>query len=313
MCPNEKIIDENTSNNDDSEWIDLALTEDYVQSFNEQNLLSAILSNKLKNGNDGGLLADQRYAMKYYYGQFLAHTLAYELSKPENDNFELLYSINKHKDVLQENGKFYKHNYVRLVVSNLGLVGYVLYPSSQVINDDNPLDIKIIFRGTNPKSIDSLSRDIYEVHGAGAFSFMQNKNLILHQICEIIDKIIVKSEISSKEQQPINITIAGHSLGGADAQHCLVAIMQVISQSLGYVNDGNSINKDIPSSIVDKFAKNRINKLRLFIYNSAGVPMSTKELSIKLADFLYSNKQKKSLLQNLDIESYNYLVTGDVV
>ena len=59
---------------DDSEWIDLALTEDYVQLFNEQNLLSTILSNKLKNGKDGGLLADQRYAMKYYYGQFFANT-----------------------------------------------------------------------------------------------------------------------------------------------------------------------------------------------------------------------------------------------
>ncbi len=107
MCPDEKIIDENTSNNDDSEWIDLALTEDYVQLFNEQNLLSTILSNKLKNGKDGGLLADQRYAMKYYYGQFLAHTLAYELSKPENDNFELLYGMYYVKNmVIGESIKF---------------------------------------------------------------------------------------------------------------------------------------------------------------------------------------------------------------
>jgi hypothetical protein len=311
MLPNEQIIDEDTSKNDDSEWIDLALIEDYLQSANEQNLLSAILSNKLKDVK-GNLLADQKYAMKYYYGQFLAHTLAYELSKPENDNFELLYSIDKHKDVLQEDGKFCKHNYVRLVVSNLGLVGYILYPSVQVVNASNPLDVKIIFRGTNPKSIESINRDVYELHGAGAVSFMQNKNLILHAICEIIDKIIVKSELSS-ELQPINITIAGHSLGGADAQHCLVAIMQAISQSLGYENDESSIIQEIPSSIVDKFAKYCINKLRMFIYNSAGVPMSTKESSIQFANFLYLNKQKKTLLQNLDIESYNYLVTGDVV
>ena len=311
MCPYKQTIDEDTSNNDDSEWIDLALIEDYLQSFNEQNLLSAILSNKLKDVK-GNLLADQKYAMKYYYGQFLAHTLAYELSKPENDSFALLYSIDKYKDVLQEDGKFYKHNYVRLVVSNLGLVGYILYPSAQVVNATNPLDIKIIFRGTNPKSIDSINRDVYELHGAGAVSFMQNKNLILHEICETIDKIIVKSEISS-ELQPINITIAGHSLGGADAQHCLVAIMQAISQSLGYVNDENSIIQDIPFSIVDKFSKYCINKLRIFIYNSAGIPIATKESSIQFANFLYLNKQKKSLFQNLDIESYNYLVTGDVV
>ncbi len=243
----------------------------------------------------------REYLKKYYYAQFLAHQLAYQLGDLDNKakNFADIYNGSKMLHIAEENLVPSKHQYMRLVASNLGLVGYILFATEP---EDN-IDIKIIFRGTDIKSRTSIDRDVFEEGGAGSASFMENSNLILYQICKVIENI--KSDNITKPL-PISVTIAGHSLGGADAQNCFTIIMLAIAENLGY----NEQDQKIDPAIASKINELAINKLRLFIYNSAGVPAATRDLSIDIAKFLY---EQQANMHRPQIETYNYLVAGDVV
>jgi hypothetical protein len=289
--------------NDSNLDVDLDIDLDSWCFIEEKRQLPSSSTNRLRDAN--GDLLDIAYMNKYRYGQFLAHDLPYRLSSRTHEQVQSSSTI----PVLNEDINTYEeHECSQLVVSNLGLVGYVLVPKN--VESNKVLNVKIVFRGTNPNSYPSVSRDIYESQGAGYWSFEQNKNLILQQIAEKIELGLDKIGMNATDI-PVNITIAGHSLGGADAQNCLTAIMQTISENHGYTSNGY---KQIPEEISCNFTKYKVNKLRLFNYNSAGVPDKTKDFSIELAKFLHNKRTSSGLKEYLpEIETYNYLVNEDIV
>lgn len=288
--------------NDSNLDLDLDIDLDSWSFIEEKRQLPSSI-NRLRDAN--GDLLDIAYMNKYCYGQFLAHDLPYRLSSRTHEQVQSSSTI----PVLNENiNNYEEHECSQLIVSSLGLVGYVLVPKN--VESNKVLNVKIVFRGTNPNSYPSVSRDIYESQGAGYWSFEQNKNLILQQIAEKIELGLDKIGTNATDI-PVNITIAGHSLGGADAQNCLTALMQTISENHGYTSNGY---KQIPEEISCNFTKYKVNKLRLFNYNSAGVPDKTKDFSIELAKFLHNKRTSSSLKEYLpEIETYNYLVNEDIV
>ncbi len=230
--------------------------------------------------------AERRHLQKYANGEFLAHHLAYQD----------LTTVPTQR-VLEDDGSYREYHCTRLEVDNTGLVGYILVPTS--VDENTTPDIKVIFRGT--KCAASVARDL-ELGGPGSISFARNRDAILQQINNAIKTFNTEH---SPLLNPINISIAGHSLGGADAQNCLTAMMEAISQNNGLTDvDGN-----IPAEKRNYF--DTIKRLRLFDCNAGGVPETTEKRSADLAAFL---AQKRAIEQtSVQIESYNQHVDGDGV
>lgn len=97
-----------------------------------------------------------------------------------------------------------------------GLKASILVPEEK---HPNP-KLTILFCGT--KCFASFLRDITEGKAAGHLSFKASLDAILNQLIE-------KLEIAqARFNRDIPVEIAGHSLGAADAQHMLVALLKMI-------------------------------------------------------------------------------------
>lgn len=266
---------ENSENHINSEFVDYTLITDPEDEWVDIDVDEIV-----------AVTQEHDYLKKYAYGEFLAHNFAY--TSPANG---------KHK-ILQEDGTYQEYECTQLLSDNAGLVGYILTPM-QVSADKIP-DIKVVFRGT--ACFSSILRDL-EVGGAGSASFVSNKHSILEQINLAIKNFNARH---LRTQQDVNITLAGHSLGGADAQNCLIAIMDSISQKYGL---NRTRDKRIPSKCMDNM--DTIRDLRLFNYNSAGITKQAATQSRVLAEFLAEKRQAGET--KLNIETYNLLVVGDGV
>jgi hypothetical protein len=215
------------------------------------------------------------YLQRYASFENLAQNLAYDS--------KLQYKKEGESVIVKEaDGREASYYVRRLQTQNAGLVAHVLTP----VNPTRSFDVKVLFRGTDPGSLSSVARDL-ESNGAGSESFAKHKFTLLRQVNEMI-----------KEKNPSNLptalTVAGHSLGGADTQNFATAVMDSVA------NYG---------SLYPELAK--LQKLTIFTANSAGVPQATAEQAAKLvADLAELRKEGKT---NLTIESYNKRVGGDGV
>ncbi len=224
--------------------------------------------------------AEHAYLRNYAHGEFLAHKLAYQ--NLPHDSMQ---------QVLEKDGSYAEYKTIRLTVNHKGLVGYILVPTT-LKPDTNP-DIKVVFQGTDPCSTASCLRDL-ELGGAGSISFADNRRAILQQINEAIHAF---NQERNMPNGLVNVTVAGHSLGGADAQNCHTALLQAISDGCKDIKKQSDLN--------------HIQNCRLFTYNSAGVPEATAKRSVALAkDLAELRKEGKT---NVTIESYNQRVGGDGV
>lgn len=222
-------------------------------------------------------------------GEFLAHELAYRKAKDITVEPAL---------IIEEDASFREYNFTRLQTSHKGIAAYIAI-ATNITQQEQHIDIKVIFRGTQSRA--SMLRDL-EFKGAGSDSFALDRNNIVDGINAAI------KDINSKFTKPklISITVAGHSLGGADAQNCVVALAQAISENYGYVvaqKDG------IPQKNRDQLGY--IQTIKLLTYNSAGVAKKTAEHASKLIAFLAKKRRK---LKNLvKFKTFYQLVGGDGV
>lgn len=225
-------------------------------------------------------------------GEQLAHDIAYRGSK-----------IGAEVDVyMAEMNATLKHSVHKLEVNHDGLVGYILCPKDCPKALENKIDIKIVFQGTDIKSLSSLSRDFTEEEGAGYESFHRNKHNILIQINSAIAHLkdtLATQGVDIKKLE-FGITIAGHSLGAADAQRLLLAIIQTIAENLGCIELGDRYG--IPF--------NDIHSLRLFTFNSTGVSEDNNKAADAALGWITAEKKTNSKIK-LDTKIYIFYAAGD--
>lgn len=220
----------------------------------------------------GHCLEDPEVFQLYRMGEKLAHTIAY---KPLKTNaIEKVYIAEIRKEI--------EHIVYKLAVDHKGLVGYILCPTEFPTELKNKIDLKIVFKGTD--DLPSLLRDLTEAGGAGNESFHANKHRIIAQINQAIREL--KTELRARSinltDLELSITIAGHSLGGADAQRCLYILKEAIAENLNCPNIQNGVLE------TDRKELRNIVKLRLFTFNSTGVSLEDNQKSEAISGFITS-------------------------
>lgn len=130
---------------------------------------------------------------------------------------------------------------------------------------------RLTFQGT--VSLSGWQRNLTGQNGAGINEFRSSRNMMLRQVEEIFGSM----------EKPVELSVIGHSLGGADAQNMMVALMEARQQHR------------LPG----------IQKLAVYTYNSAGVPESVRLKSLRAAEGLSS--------MGVSIEAHVSLIGGDPV
>jgi hypothetical protein len=150
---------------------------------------------------------DESVLKKFQQGELLAHSVVYSLT-PGTSTVK----------VLDEDGVERIYMVREAPTDNKGLLAYVLYDN----NPNNPR-IHVMFRGTH--NVPSAIRDLEESKfgGVGYASFKRNEANILKTVADVLHE---KQKVS---KLPIQINIAGHSLGGADAQNFTRVLLHAMS------------------------------------------------------------------------------------
>lgn len=209
--------------------------------------------------------------------EYLAHVLAYELSANTDTNTPGKVKV----QVTDEDGIARTYQVTKVLTENPGIVSFILTGT----DPENPR-VQVLFRGTECGA--SIHRDL-ESYGAGSESFQKEKNHILLQINEKI------KEVARCSGRNVKMTIAGHSLGGADTQNCAAAILQAqalnlkekreeskkpsfakrLGRKLGKLLSSckRKSSKDTPYQCRDGF--NLIESMDICTANSAGVSKDT--------------------------------------
>ena len=256
---------------------------------------------------------------KYAHGEFIAHELAYkeisselELQEIHEDDGSIYQEIAikpSVREVIEDDGSRRRYICTPIQVQHPGLVSYILQP--EVVVADTIPELKIVFRGTKPNIYASMQRNL-EAGGAGATSFAANKGTIVKQINNAIANFNLTHQ---RQQKSVNCSVYGHSLGGADAQNCVTEILQAVSQNYGLNTPVNSIHNILAEN---RDQLQHVKRLRLFTYNSAGVPSDTAARSADLVKFLEQEDTLHQAQKDITelppvIEAYYQLVGGDAV
>ncbi len=236
--------------------------------------------------------AEQDYLKKYAAKEFLAHELAYKIPSSLVNGDKVA--------VLEEDGSKSEYECHRLAADNKGIVGYVLLPTKA--NAQGRYDIKVVFRGTNPKDIHPIMRNLLEPKGAGSVSFEANSCLLLSQVNQHIKAFSEKHAIAATG---LDLGVYGHSLGGADAQNYFTKTLLAIAEQNGATN-----TTILPKECIDHF--HHIRKLHLNTANSAGVPKETALLAEELVKKLAKKRADGETAFECP-ESYNIRKGGDGV
>lgn len=170
---------------------------------------------------------------------------------------------------------------VRLVTQTPGII-------AQVLVSPNSGKMKVLFRGT---SDGATGKADLEIGGPGFESFKQDRDAILSQINNIVGRFGIN-----------DVTITGHSLGGALAQQCQQSMIDAAAQNKGMPSD--------PSFHIPVACRNHlsaISNLSGYFYNSAGVAHSLRNRNEEALKFLANNNS------NLKVSGNYFLVGGDLV
>lgn len=146
------------------------------------------------------------------------------------------------------------------IIHHQGLYCYLL---------QNQNDFILMFQGTNPADLTTIARDL-DRGSAGI-------KRIRYQYIDIINTIANKIQ---NNDEKVNFTICGHSLGGADAQNFFTSFLAYLACEIG---DPHSNNKRWMKFYArNKSSQNllsKINEVSLYAYNGAGIRKSTAELA----------------------------------
>ena len=171
------------------------------------------------------------------------------------------------------------YDIVPIQAKNTGICGFIL-----ISRNKNLPRMRVVFRGT--KCVYSALRDLECVFygGAGVGSFNADKDAIMDQIRGQL--MSYQKRVSKK----VSLTLSGHSLGGADAQNTMHAILKEIahqeSEQVGFA---------------------ALDQIKLYHLNSTGVPQ---EIANECNEHVESIHRKGSPIQ---IESHSMLVHGDPI
>lgn len=218
--------------------------------------------------------------------ELLAHTVPYTLAKAYDSTLSI--------SIFDADGEIRNYTVTEIETKNPAIVGYILAGTG-----DNPR-VHVVFRGTADGA--STVRDL-EYGGAGQESFNAEKDLILSQVDSVIRKRA--NEWNQPNELKIKLSISGHSLGGADAQNCFVAITDVLSKLHGHkrvmdrLRDGTEgIKKTLISRANGKLATAShspltvIDSIELNHVNSAGVTHDAAKRCNKAAVYLVKSGVK---------------------
>ena len=204
--------------------------------------------------------------------EYLAHKLAYNLDGktqvelPDHSDGNQRYNVQKVKEVPP------------------GLNAYILYPENP--DTEKPVDLKLIFRGTNPYDASAI-RDL-EPSGAGFDTMEKAAKTITRQLHNILKHYPGRA---------VSLTMTGHSLGGADAQNFF----------------GHFLNPDISVIANETLTANpllaNIQKIVLFTKCSAGVPEITHNRVISALNRLNGQQEQTGI----KTEIFHLKVEGDIV
>ena len=204
--------------------------------------------------------------------EYLAHQLAYNLDGKSQ------VELPGHTDGNQ------RHNVQKVQEVPPGLNAYILYPENS--DTGKPVDLKIIFRGTNPYDASAI-RDL-EPSGAGFDTMEKAAKSITWQLHNILKHY---------PDRAVNLTITGHSLGGADAQNFF----------------GHLLNPDISAIANETLTATpllaNIQKITLFTKCSAGVPEKTHNRVISALNHLNGQQEQTGI----KTEIFHLKVEGDIV
>ncbi|WP_419834131.1 hypothetical protein [Endozoicomonas atrinae] len=204
--------------------------------------------------------------------EYLAHQLAYNLDGKSQ------VELPGHTDGNQ------RHNVQKVQEVPPGLNAYILYPENS--DTGKPVDLKLIFRGANPYDASAI-RDL-EPSGAGFDTMEKAAKSITQQLHNILRHY---------PDRAVNLTITGHSLGGADAQNFF----------------GHFLNPNISAIANETLTATpllaNIQKITLFTKCSAGVPEITHNRVISALNRLNGQQEHTGI----KTEIFHLKVEGDIV
>lgn len=212
---------------------------------------------------------------KFGHGQALADA-AYDLA----DNYKFSKEDKYHEyRLLDSDGVTRPYHVAKFNTVHGGLVGYVMFST----DPSNPR-IHVTFRGTT--DFLSIQRDLetllpYDC-GVGGCSFVKDKKNLLDLLYAVL---ITKQQ---RSELPLQLTIAGHSLGGADAQNFMDLVLAKLA------SDQNSPLAELA-------------EINLFHMNSAGVSAAAAESSEK------NLERVNQLYPNLKVSQYVIQSHGDIL
>ncbi len=255
-------------------------------------------------------ITDKEFAQQCSFasGEELAHTTPYKLAQASTTPETIT--------VLDSDGVTRTYNVQQIETENPAIAGYILTG----IETDNA-NVHISFRGTT--DYNSKDRDI-EGLNPGSKSFHIEKADILTQVNTAIKQRA--TEIS----QPINLKIAGHSLGGGDAQRMTTVILQAMSQNAcdakiaeTITGNPNSQKNKLNAKLQQRKAGikkkeiitpesrdgfTNVNSVEIFVANSVGVSKKTAKQCAKAAEYLQDPTHTE---RNITLKSNTLLVGGD--
>ncbi len=218
----------------------------------------------------------------------LTHVLPYELTykglTPVNVRrltTEGLDGIVGDKEIKDEDGVTRRY-YIKKVKTDAGLNCFILFSS----HADNPR-VRVLFRGTG--DIESAVRDFEELGSdPGGLSFKRHEKEVMKAV-----KQVVKYKVKHKCKK-VEMTTAGHSLGGADSQRFASMVLKHMAE--------NPTDKEMA----------KIGKLNVMHANSAGISQATHDQAEKSLQALI-DLSKKSGKTPIEVTQSIIHVGGDGV
>jgi len=213
----------------------------------------------------------------------IGHLIPYygHLISPEKRKFDHGEII----EVKEPSGIFRKYRYFHIKTAHsTGVVPTLLIPMDT--QPGEPSEIKLLFRGTDPLSPISVVMDL-QGHGPGSRALDTDSEAISEQLLWTINKYCGGKDI--------NLTVAGHSLGGSLAQKYTIKILEKL--------ESKSAVKKGTKSLEDKILP-KIKKVTLAILNSPGIPKE---------DAISGKKALNALKGKVDFEEYILHADGDIV
>lgn len=168
-----------------------------------------------------------------------------------------------------------EYEVIRIKTSHSDLVPFILIPKNR--NPDEPCKVRLTFQGTS--SMMGWNRNFTGIGSAGINEFENDKASMVQQLDNALKNI-----------PNVDLSIIGHSLGGADSQNMMVEVMKYMN------NEG-------PDYYQNKLQN--VNNLQLCVFNSAGVRETTARESEE-----YANKLRE---KNKGIDAYFSIIGGDIV